>query len=101
MVMIKKRKQSLEQSSENKVLEPSSNLGGNKTMSIDFMQGYVVIETENQDLGHRIIDFNHFIMELVKLSQHKCSFDYRLAIMKLVSENQVRVGLQSEFSVCS
>lgn len=58
------------------------------------------IQTETHDLGHRVIDVNHFTSQLVQLSQHESLFNCGLASLKLVSEH--RIGLQSEFTfVCS
>nr|XP_026500028.1 uncharacterized protein LOC113403659 [Vanessa tameamea] len=58
------------------------------------------IEPEVQDIGHRIIDVNYFITELVKFSEHKSLFNCGLGTLKLESEHHV--GLQSEFTyVCS
>lgn len=58
------------------------------------------VQSDTQDIGHRIIDVNHFTTELVKFSQHKSLFNCGLSTMKLVSEH--RIGLQSEFMyVCS
>ncbi|KAH9644550.1 hypothetical protein HF086_000324 [Spodoptera exigua] len=58
------------------------------------------IEPEVQDIGHRIIDVNHFVTELIKFSEHKSLFNCGLATLKFESEH--RVGLQSEFTyVCS
>ncbi|XP_050674567.1 uncharacterized protein LOC126972043 [Leptidea sinapis] len=59
----------------------------------------VTMQPEIQNLGHRIIDFNHFTSELVKISQHKSLFKCGLSTMKLISEH--RIGLQSEYTyVC-
>ncbi|XP_050672167.1 uncharacterized protein LOC126970359 [Leptidea sinapis] len=56
----------------------------------------VTMQPEIQNLGHRIIDFNHFTSELVKISQHKSLFKCGLSTMKLISEH--RIGLQSEYT---
>ncbi|KAJ8729773.1 hypothetical protein PYW08_001354 [Mythimna loreyi] len=53
------------------------------------------MEPEVQDISHRIIDVNHFVIELIKFSEHKS-----LATLKFECEHYV--GLQSEFTyICS